>query len=300
MSDPILARSTSPFAFDKKTSLQLPVINSLFTGQLIAESAASRLAGITVPNPNIDPEDCEEDLQLLWGNVLTSLVEVPDQVSTVADLIWCISKLPPPITESGQQLAVNEGIERVWNDTPTLGWALRDEWNGEFSQSIYSSTIHALIRSPVDLSEKNGLATRQAAIDRFITMNTLIAQLMVRDAERFDYKIFMLWTLRSALEYTAETPEAGSQSPDFRACHILAAAELVKVSGHLICHWDFEVESGPLIGDRGAGGVLWDGKHGFCKERWELWRRRFLEVSQEEELSNEVGACAKTANEAMS
>jgi hypothetical protein len=62
-------------------------------------------------------------------------MKVPSRVETVADLLFCISQLPPPVTKSGKQLAVNEGSERVWEDTPTLGWELRDEWNGECTPS---------------------------------------------------------------------------------------------------------------------------------------------------------------------
>lgn len=67
---------------------------------------------------------------MLWGLVLASLIAEPDRVDTIGNLIICISKLPPPITKSGKQLAVNRGILRVWDDTPGLAWALRDEWDG--------------------------------------------------------------------------------------------------------------------------------------------------------------------------
>jgi len=52
--------------------------------------------------------------------------------------------------------------------------------------------------------------------------------------------------------------------------YILAAAAISEIAGEKLQRWDFEFESGPLIGDLGAGGPLWDGKHGFCKKRWEL------------------------------
>lgn len=121
MSDPNQARSPSLLSFDEKMTLEISIMQSLFASQLTALAAASRLAAIATPNPNVDPEECEEDLQLLWVSVLACLVETPDLVDVVANLIWCISKLPPPITESSQQLAANEGVERVWADTPTPG-----------------------------------------------------------------------------------------------------------------------------------------------------------------------------------
>lgn len=123
-------RSPSPIPDDEKTRHNEQIIEDLFAGRLTAEAAATKIAAITVPDPNIDSEGCEEDLQMLWSLVLANLIAEPDRVDTVANLISCISSLPPPMTKLGKQLAVNEGTLRVWDDTPTLGWALRDEWNG--------------------------------------------------------------------------------------------------------------------------------------------------------------------------
>jgi hypothetical protein len=67
----------------------------------------------------------------------------------------------------------------------------------------------------------------------------------------------------------------------------------------IIYEWDVEFESGPLIGDKGVGGKLWDGKHAFCKGRWELWKRRFFEISDEGSFGGEVGDCARKASEMM-
>jgi hypothetical protein len=227
-------------------------------------------------------------------------MKVPSRVETVADLLFCISQLPPPVTKSGKQLAVNEGGERVWEDTPTLGWELRDEWNGE-------NAFPAQLVPPKEMTDLSSVylpintdpATRQVIIDRFVAMNTLIALLMVHDQERFNYRSFALYTFRSALEYSESAPEDDEQHPDCQKCHILAAAKLVEIVGSRIYEWDFEFESGPLIGDKGSGGALWDGKHGFCKGRWELWKRRFFEISDEGVFGNEVGECARKASEIM-
>lgn len=125
-------RSPSPPGLDdEKIRHTEEVLRSLFTGNLTVEEAATKLAATTIPDPNIDLEDCEEDLQVLWGRMLAYPMEPPSRVNTVASLILYISQLPPPITVSGKQLVVNEGTLRVWDDTPTLGWALHDEWNGE-------------------------------------------------------------------------------------------------------------------------------------------------------------------------
>ncbi|TLD04549.1 hypothetical protein E2P81_ATG10499, partial [Venturia nashicola] len=124
-----MSNQNSSMLDDEKTRHIRQTIQSLFNGCLTAEAVAAELAVITVPNPNINPRKCEGDLRLLWCLVLASLIAQPDRVDTIGNLIICISKLPPPITKSGKQLAVNQGILRVWDDTPGLAWALRDEWD---------------------------------------------------------------------------------------------------------------------------------------------------------------------------
>jgi hypothetical protein len=40
---------------------------------------------------------------------------------------------------------------------------------------------------------------------------------------------------------------------------------------------------------------LWKGKHGFCKERWKLWRDRFGEAARKEDESEQVRRVAREA-----
>jgi hypothetical protein len=124
---------------------------------------------------------------------------------------------------------------------------------------------------------------------------------MTYDEELFDYRRFILWTFRSALEYTASMPEYYHSEKEWEG-HVLAAAAIAGIAGAKVRQWDDEFESGPYIGDPGAGGALWDGKHGFCKGRWELWQRRFFEVSAdatEALLSDEAREKSRQAGEIM-
>lgn len=130
MSDHDSNRSSPPPGYEMTRPCE-EILQSLSDGHLTTAEAAPKLAAITVPDPNIDPEECEEHLQELWAIVLEFLAKAPGRVKMVADLIWCIARLPPVLTESGHQLAVNDGDERVWQDLPTLGWELREEWNCE-------------------------------------------------------------------------------------------------------------------------------------------------------------------------
>ena len=153
----------------------------------------------------------------------------------------------------------------------------------------------------VSVSDADDITKRQTAIDGFVAVNALVATLMVHDEGRFnDNQNLALWTFRRALEHTHGEPE-DLKTGAWEGV-VLAAAELAVIAGEKIRYWDFEFEFGPLIGDMGAGGPLWDGKHGFCKERWELWQRRFFELSSdtaEPLLSGKARERARIAGEVM-
>ena len=80
-----------------------------------------------------------------------------------------------------------------------------------------------------------------------------------------------------------------------------AAAAWISILGPQIYHWDMEFEHGPRVGAPGSGGPLWEnGKHGFCKERWELWRKGFGAIAEMGgDLSENVRASARQAEKTM-
>lgn len=128
MSDHDSNRSSPPLDYEMTRPCE-EILQDLSDGRLTAAEAAPKLAAVTVPDPNI--EECEEHLQELWAILLDFLGQAPGRVKMVADLILCIACLPPVLTESGEQLAVDDGVQRVWQDLSTLGWALREEWHCE-------------------------------------------------------------------------------------------------------------------------------------------------------------------------
>jgi hypothetical protein len=52
-------------------------------------------------------------------------------------------------------------------------------------------------------------------------------------------------------------------------------------------------------GESARDGYLWNGKKGFCPERWALWKARFDEISKLELASEEARAVAKKGFEVM-
>lgn len=135
MSDQSSQRSPSPVEYAMTHPCE-EVLQSLWDGHLTAAAAAPKLAAITIPDPNIDLEEIEGHLWILWGKVLTCLEKVPGRLKTVADLISHISSLRPVLTKSGEQLALDEGTQHAWQDLPVLGWHLGERFNCEYCRSI--------------------------------------------------------------------------------------------------------------------------------------------------------------------
>lgn len=116
--------------FQKLSDRRAEVIQQLVNDRLSIETAASQLALATIPDPNVDIGDCEDNLWDLWGNILMFLEKNPSRAQMVAGLIIAISELLPARTQSAAQLVIDEW-RRVWEDTPALGWEMREQWNGE-------------------------------------------------------------------------------------------------------------------------------------------------------------------------
>jgi hypothetical protein len=267
---------------------QEAVLNSLFNSEIDSTTAAQKLASIVLPRPPPDQDDEDEDddtmayLEGMWKTVIETLEEHSSRAQTVCNLIICISQLPPALTQSGKQLC--EENRRVWQDVPRLGMALRDEWNSESAFLVLShENIGLLSTHRIDvLAQRGGAETT-----RFTGVNALIRHLMLRDIKLFPYALSALWTMRNALEYplpdSGRAPRKVKGQREQSLCSIPAAVRLVEVIGELMYSWYHEFEHSPLQAP-GGGGPLWSGKHGFCRERWNLWLEKFVVLSCDDGL----------------
>ncbi|RAL13860.1 DUF3632 domain-containing protein [Aspergillus homomorphus CBS 101889] len=180
-------------------------------------------------------------------DLLVDMAHLPTVIITTASP----SLLPPdeaedePRNHQQQQQPVHLYDRQVWRDLPLLGWEIRWYWD---------TSIPA----------------------RGSTNKTS------RDAEPVFYVIgvwLVLVTFRTALE-TPRTPrEERDEDGDALEAWVPAAAAWIEVLGAEIYEWEEEFPAGPLRGAPGSGGPLWNGKHGFCRESWRLWRERFGEIS---------------------
>ena len=135
---------------------------------------------------------------------------------------------------------------------------------------------------------------RDQVIARFVNINTFTARLVRTGLPVFNFRLFGLWTMRQALEYS--TPEALANKNGHPDAFVPAVAAWISVVGSEMYGWENEWQQGRTTGAPGRGGPLWIGKHGFCRERWVLWRRRLVEVAEVDDgLSTDVRSAAGQA-----
>ncbi|KAK5703918.1 hypothetical protein LTR97_002931 [Elasticomyces elasticus] len=230
-----------------------PVLQEMYDGSSSPQATAKVLASMATFEVSEGQLSMEAGAGVTWGFLVTSARELPEHHGLLVDLMVCFSTM--------DHIGGDGEVERlygmrVWRDFPMLGWDLNGEWNS------------------LDVSPHPG-PKRTAQAAQILNVNKFCALLMLTDVPRFDYQMFALWTMRQALE----TP---MEQATFRHCpevYVPAAASWILLLGSRIYHWDTEFEHGPTIGAPGRGDALWPGKHGFCEERWTLWRIRFDEFA---------------------
>jgi hypothetical protein len=140
-------------------------------------------------------------------------------------------------------------------------------------------------------NRKDGLEFARERL-RWENFHAFVARL-TRDGTA-DFSLYAIWALRVALEvkpdHRARAYHEQGPGLDFS---VPAAADWISLAGAKL------FASNEDFGRAGQGRWLWKGKGGFCKERWELWKSRFKEVSEFEQPSQNTRDIAKRAAEDM-
>jgi len=145
--------------------------------------------------------------------------------------------------------------------------------------------------TPSDKHSENSENSEHAATN-FLNISRFLARMEATSIPALSFRTFVLWTMRTALEFP------GTQRPD-TILFVPAAAAWIQIAGAQILHWNNEYPQGQRLGAPGRGGPLWEGKHGFCRERWALWRGRFGDFATASSGSQEVRKAARQAEERM-
>ncbi|KAI7217924.1 hypothetical protein KC333_g3934 [Hortaea werneckii] len=263
----------------------LSVLEQSFNGKASTQDTAYKLASVAL-SQGTSEDDLETGIGLIWSTVIICAKEKPDHIQQLVDVLVKIAQLPDAVDEHGSPLTLY-GMQ-IWHRMPTLSWDLNEsEYNG--------------FHIPTDEQRQIGppaLRTMSSSelIRQFANLNIFVAMLTKTRLPAFDFSSFALWTMRAALETTAD--EVRPDQP--LEAWIPAAAAWIRVTGDQVFRWDHEYPSGPRVGAPGKGGPLWQGKHGFCYERWQLWRSRFQYLgTQDHVLTPETRQIAKEAADMM-
>ncbi|KAI7532469.1 hypothetical protein KC331_g13571 [Hortaea werneckii] len=196
-----------------------------------------------------------------------------------------IVQLPDAVDENGSPLTLY-GMQ-IWHRMPTLSWELNDEYNGFHIPTDEQRQIGPPALRTIPSSE---------LIRQLANLNTFVAMLGKTGLPAFDFSLFALGPMRAALE----TPADKARLDQPLDAWVPAAAAWIRVTGDQVFRWDHEYPSGPRVGAPGKGGPLWQGKHGFCYERWQLWHSRFEYLgTQDHGLDPETSKIAKEAADRM-
>ncbi|KAI7187126.1 hypothetical protein KC363_g6192 [Hortaea werneckii] len=263
----------------------LSVLEELFDGNASTQDTADRLASVAL-SQGTSEDDLETGIGLIWSTVIICAKEKPDHIQQLVDVLVKIAQLPDAVDEHGSPLTLY-GMQ-IWHRMPTLSWDLNEsEYNGFHIPTDEQRQLLPSAQRHVSSSE---------LIRQLADLNILVAMLTKTRLRAFDFSLFALWTMRAALEIPAD--KARPDQP--LEAWIPAAAAWISVTGDQVFSWDHEYPSGPLEGAPGKGGPLWQGKHGFCHERWQLWRSRFKYLgTQDQTLDAETRKIAKEAADRM-
>lgn len=280
-----------------------PTLNDLFSNKITAEQAAAQLAAITLSpteqdlfNENekesYDTYHNQNTTERLWTCIIQHARESPQHHPKLLKLLVEISNLPSPVAPSGEPLRDTAGVNHLyWSEMPRFGgWEINAIYNSfSTSPGLSVSEIAQLKRDiphVTHLSAPVGMCTseRRVACLGFANANKFVAQLLKAKEPIFNYRMFALWTFRGALE----TPWKELRHGDLLEAWVPAAVGWLEGLGEEIYEWEDEWAYGTHLGDRGGGGPLWKGKHGFCKERWRFWRERFGKIAKDEQAGRDV------------
>ncbi|KAF2017380.1 hypothetical protein BU24DRAFT_149609 [Aaosphaeria arxii CBS 175.79] len=121
----------------------------------------------------------------------------------------------------------------------------------------------------------------------------------------FDLWLYAIWEMRAALENHQaddgpdDAHKPGTALQKYRA-RVPAAAAWIFGAGHKLYQKEEDLTpKRPNEGNPARGGELWKGMAGFSKERWALWKSRFEEIGQMDNVDEYTRNIAKEAVSAM-
>ncbi|RHZ63634.1 DUF3632 domain-containing protein [Aspergillus thermomutatus] len=231
----------------------------------IPPSEAAQALDALTPKASAQEEDSdlESFLWSIWGTVIDIAKQVPhDHPSQdrLVDLIHALTELPPTT------VSIWGSETRLWKDLPILGPSLREDWN------------------PPTYTKSNG-----QAITEWINLHAFTARLMSKCDPSLS--LFAVWSLRSGLEEELSDCELDGE--------VAAAAMWMVYGGESMFTQLADTVQDEEKERMMKPGTLYSGQGQLCLERWQFWKRRFGEMSEQIQVNGETKGAIRLAREKM-
>ncbi|OGM48027.1 hypothetical protein ABOM_002679 [Aspergillus bombycis] len=224
-----------------------------------ASAAAQSIHGFAAPLLSDSNADSLENLLWqVWNIVINVAKQIPCDSPSQERLVELVKALTdiPPTT-----IQIWGNDTKLWVDLPLLGPEMREAWN--------------LTPTGNEAEEK---------IKEWINLNSFVARLLSLGLA--PWTNLAVWALRDALE-----EESSGRKVE---CDIAVAREWFKHGGPVLRQQTMAAENKEerIM----AGGSLYQGPAKLCPERWNFWKERLSQMSDQ---GGELGQVASTAKTAM-
>ncbi|KAL1961897.1 hypothetical protein VTN77DRAFT_930 [Rasamsonia byssochlamydoides] len=195
-----------------------------------------------------DVDKVEGFLWAIWDTFIHVAKQIPHDHPAQQRLVQVIVELtqfPPVVIKLW-------GVEtRIWNDLPLLGASMREAWAPPTSDAETVSQ-----ESAAEWRSLNSFAARM--------MRTGLVQ----------WTNFAIWTMRDALE---------QQNPPGPVldCAVATASEWIIHSHEVLFKQCANGDFGSEGSQSTLGGPLYNGNAGLSLDRWQFWKQRFRELSEQ-------------------
>ncbi|GFF51678.1 hypothetical protein IFM61606_02308 [Aspergillus udagawae] len=229
-------------------------------------SEAAQAIHALTPKAGSTPEenpDLEDFLWSTWGTIIKTAKQIKDNHPSqdrLVDLIHALTELPPTT------VSIWSSETRLWKDLPILGPTLRESWD------------------PPTYTKPN-----DREITEWINLQAFTARLMSKCDPSLS--LLAVWTLRSGLEEELSDRELEGEGA--------AAAMWMVYGGEKLFSQLVDAVQDEEIERLMKPGTLYSGQGQLCLERWQFWKRRFGEISEQIQADEETKGVIQLAWEKM-
>lgn len=218
-------------------------------------------------------------LYFTWQTFNSIMGQIPHENAAwhtkLAEILIGLLQRPSP---SDEVRTVGEPPRILWADLPYYDPEFLGSWT-DAANTAHAVRDHDRVDPDYDWMR-----------EQWTRCNAFVARLVTMRCTALDYELYAIWTLSAALEEGLHPDELWMDVP--------GAAVWVFYAGDFLFNSRREWEP---TGNRSVaqGGPLWQGKPGFCVERWQFWKERFGAIVERDDVDEDTRSWADGAKRKM-